>query len=176
MGLDFLSRQRPVPHTARAGMPTARSTGTDYRTWSYSRSDIIHPPNISPNKSGYTTSVRGFTKGATLLSCSDSSGRESVPRQHAIPEAIPYPEATRSKLSGDLSESEIARACRVGRWPISIDLQMPCTLLRFSRGLAELCSSHQTARAGLKKKQSPNPPPLSYPTRAESQQSGRTRW
>jgi hypothetical protein len=55
-----------------------------------------------------------------------------------------------SKLPGDLSESEIARACRVGRWPISIDLQMPCTLLRFSRGLAELCSSHQTARAGLK--------------------------
>ena len=92
----------------------------------------------------------GGHKGATLLSCSDSSGRESVPRQHAIPEAIPYPEATESKLPGDLSESEIAHACRVGRLPISIDLQMPCTLLRFSRGLAELCSSHQTARAGLK--------------------------
>ena len=55
-----------------------------------------------------------------------------------------------SKLPGDLSESEIARACRVGRWPISIDLQMPCTSLRFSRGLAELCSSHQTTRAGLR--------------------------
>ena len=52
--------------------PTRGLTGTDYRirTWSYSRSDSIHPPNTSQNKNGYTTSVRGVT----LLSSQTLSG------------------------------------------------------------------------------------------------------
>ena len=102
----------------------------------------------------YTTSVRGVT----LLS--SVQVEKSVPRQHAIPEPIHHLSSQRGPVHAGL----------VG----IIDLQMPCTLLRFSRRLAEPCSSQQTTH-GLKAKQGPNPPPAFHLTRAKAQQSGRTR-